>query len=119
MDQGGTSSGPMTGRPLIPSRAQGETNGLLSPTLSSKGGEGEAARIVREMAMRIGTSDKSGFPVVVPGCAHVCWGGVQFNCRTSSPDLINTPLQRGVVRVRWLETVSTVSWLAWSERAIE
>ena len=25
--------------------------------------------------MRIGTSDKSGFPVVVPGCAHVCWGG--------------------------------------------
>ena len=95
------------------------SRGLLSPALSSRGGEGEAARIVREMAMRIGTSDKSGFPVVVPGCAHVCWGGVQFNCRTSSPDLINTPLQRGVVRVRWLETVSTVSWLAWSERAIE
>ena len=51
--------------------------------------------------------------------APMCAGGVQFNCRTSSPDLINTPLQRGVVRVRWLETVSTVSWLAWSERAIE
>ena len=51
------------------------SRGLVSPALSSRGGEGEAARIVREMAMRIGTSDKSGFPVVVPGCAHVCWGG--------------------------------------------
>ena len=27
----------------------------------------------------------------------------------ASPDLINTPLQRGVVRARWQETVSTVS----------
>ena len=34
---------------LIPSRAQGETNGLLYPTLSSKGGEGanaEAALLI-------------------------------------------------------------------------
>ena len=30
-------------RLLIPSRAQGETNGLLSPTLSSNGGEGANA----------------------------------------------------------------------------
>ena len=29
----------------------------------------------------------------------------------------NTPLQRGVVRARWQETVSTVSWLALSDRA--
>ena len=36
----------------------------------------------------------------------------------SRPDLINTPLQRGVVRARWQETVSTVSWLAWPERAM-
>ena len=36
----------------------------------------------------------------------------------SSPDLINTPLQRGVVRARGQATVSTVSWLAWSDRAI-
>ena len=34
----------------------------------------------------------------------------------SRPDLINTPLQRGVVRARWQETVLTVSWLAWPER---
>ena len=51
---------------------------------------------------------KSGVPVAVPGCAQV---GAHLNSHTSSPDLINTPLQRGAVRVRWQETVLTVSWL--------
>ena len=46
------------------------------------------------------------------------FGGAHLDSRTSGADLINTPLQRGVVRARWQETVSTVSWLALPERAI-